>query len=91
MAAAAAKPISALLPSTMRSGKNCSAIGASRIAVPPPITAAYQGICLQAAAIPTTAEIALMMIDVHNTTGPDPCESAGSREALGKCPLADKA
>jgi len=30
-------------------------------------------------------------IDDHRTAGPDPREIASSREALGKCPLADKA
>ena len=38
-----------------------------------------------------TAPTAVTTIDIHSTTGPEPCESAGSREALGKCPLADKA
>src|SRR6185295_7417148 len=71
-AAAVAKPISAILPSTTRSGKACSASGASRIAAPPPITAAYHGTSIQAAAIPATTEPAVTTIEVHNTIGPEP-------------------
>src|SRR5262245_7084657 len=89
-AAAAAKPISAILPSTMWSGKTCSTSGASRIAAPPPITAAYQGISIQVAAIPATTEPAVTIIEVHNTAGPEPCATAESREALGKCPLEER-
>jgi hypothetical protein len=55
------------------------------------MTAAYQGINIRVAAIPATTEAAATNIDVHNAAGPEPCEIAGSREALGKCPLADKA
>src|SRR5262249_2136325 len=50
--AVAAKPTSAILPSTMRSGKTCSASGASRMETPPPITAAYKGIAIQPPPIP---------------------------------------
>src|SRR5262249_55824570 len=89
-AAVAAKPISAILPSTIRSGKTCSASGASRIEAPPPITAAYQGMSIQAAAIPATTEPEVTIIEVHNTAGPEPCAIAESREALGKCPLAER-
>src|SRR3954469_4639607 len=53
-APAAAKLNSDARPSTKRSGNCCSTSGATRMARPPPMTAAYQGISRQAANRATT-------------------------------------
>src|SRR5262249_38284383 len=60
--------ISAPAPSTNRSGSIRNAIGAPRIAAPPPITAAYQGTIRHASALPSTSATAAVAIEPNRTS-----------------------
>src|SRR5262249_62348423 len=86
----AAKRCRLLRPSTTGAGNTCTAGGARSSAPPPPITAAYHGMSIQAAAMPATTDPAVTIIETHRTAGPEPCAIGGSREVLGKCPLAER-